>query len=102
MRRRPLTVGDLGLNGDSIDQIDGSICLTNGTMTVRINHIEGAIENHRVFSIVRSLRNLAHENHAAQLTIECTIANERLLDIVTRRYNAVSDGGVDRLTWEIK
>ena len=97
---RKLAAEDLGLDSRSVT-FDGTITLFGDELTVYVKQIEGEIKNGRVFSIVANLTRLANANGANKLVITCTIANERLLQIVSARYNSISDGGSETITIDI-
>lgn len=95
---RILEPKDLGIQNDQIDKLKGTITSSANRVTVRIELIEGRIGAGRVFAILRQLRQMARKNGAKELVIECSIANEKVLNIAQSRYNAESSQGMERIT----
>jgi YD repeat-containing protein len=62
--------------------------------------IEGAIRN--PLEIIGNLANLARKEGAHTLQIRARIANERLYDVLKKRYGMVSEGGEDLITIKLK
>ncbi|MFE0759031.1 hypothetical protein ACFW16_34045 [Inquilinus sp. NPDC058860] len=92
---RDLTVEDLGIVG-SIDKLSGTLTVENGVATVRIDMIQGTIRNST--EIVGNLQNLARANGASTLNIQGSLANERLYDVLSRRYGLTTQGGLDTIS----
>ena len=88
---RKLDPADLGLK--NIDDLKGTFSVIDGKATARIDYIQGSIDN--PFDVIDSLINVAKANGARSLRIEGTLANERLLDILRKRYGASSNGADD-------
>jgi RHS repeat-associated protein len=86
---RALTAADLGVQG-TLTKLDGTFSLADKVASVRIDMIEGKIGN--PLQIVDNLRRLAASNGADTLNISGTLANPRLLEVLTKRYDAVSQG----------
>lgn len=86
---RPLTAGDLGINGQ-LDELTGTFTVQNGVANVRIDMIEGTISN--PLSVVDNIIDTARVNGATSLRLEGTLANDRLLAIMQRRYGATTSG----------
>jgi len=55
--------------------------------------IKGQIEN--PFKVIDNLRNLAKSKGATSLEIKGTIANEKLYEVLQKRYNMISEGADD-------
>jgi hypothetical protein len=70
---------DLGLDNEPVEVV-GRVSLSEGMMTVQIELIQGLVLS-GIFGVVSSLGELARKSGAKQVVIECTIANEKLLDI---------------------
>jgi len=60
---------------------------------MRVDMISAEIAN--PLQVVSNMMSTAKESGAAVLRIEGTLANPRLLDILTRRYGLVSDGATE-------
>ena len=96
---RPLNAEDLGLKG-SLQKLRGTFSVENGVATVRIDEIVGEVLN--PFEIIENLIRLAKSEGAKVLKIEGILANERLLEIIKKRYGATTvDGGVDIIVIEL-
>jgi hypothetical protein len=89
---RALTVADLGLKG-SVTELVGNFSVSEGLATVRVDMLEGSIRN--PFQIVDNLIQLATKAGASSLRIEGTLANEKLLEILAKRYGMQTQGGKD-------
>ena len=96
---RALTADDLGIQG-TVTQMKGSISVMDEIATVKIDIIDGLIEN--PFELIGNLERLALRNGAKQLRIEGTLANDRLLNILSRRYNMRTEGGGEILIRDLK
>lgn len=92
---RGLTKGDLGITG-ALQELQGSISYGGGVLKVRIDMIRGEIGN--PFSVVDAIVAQANRLGANAVRIEGTLANERLLNIMSKRYNAVSAGATDAIS----
>jgi len=99
--QRQLQPADLGIEENQIIELAGTVSLRGQILTLRIDMILGSIKPARAFQIIRNLRKLAQSYHASVLVIEGSIADERLLKVVTRRYNAKSEGANERITLEL-
>jgi acetolactate synthase small subunit len=91
---RPLTNNDLGILGN-IEDIQGTFSIKDKTAIVKINLIQGEIKN--PFKIINNLQIKAIESGSNSLKIEATIVNEKLYNILTRRYGLKTLGGVDTI-----
>ncbi len=90
--QRALTRGDLGVKG-TISQLKGVFSVVDDEAVVRIDYIEGRILNPT--EIIKNLSQLARAHGAKRLRIEGTLANERLFEVLTRRYGLQSRGATD-------
>lgn len=90
---REITQGDLGIKG-TLEALKGTVSLAERRLTVRIDMIQGVIEN--PFSIIRNLKGLAQLHGATTLRVEGTIANETLYKVLSR-YGLQSSGATDFL-----
>jgi hypothetical protein len=89
---RPLTNDDLGIQG-KVEKIIGTFSIQDGTATVKIGLIKEDIQN--PFEIFKNLQNKAIEAGAINLRIEATVVNEKLYNVLTRRYKMQTLGGID-------
>jgi RHS repeat-associated protein len=89
---RALTVADLGVQG-SISELKGTFSVSEGAATVRIDMIRGSIRN--PFQIIENLAKLASKAGASTLRIEGTIANEKLYEVLAKRYGLQTEGATD-------
>ncbi|MGP1393955.1 MAG: hypothetical protein ACTS3R_00400, partial [Inquilinaceae bacterium] len=86
---RPLTAADLGIQG-KITDLQGTFRVTDGQATVRVDMIEGEINN--PLGIVNNLMETARQHGATNLRLEGTIANPRLEAVLKSRYGATTEG----------
>jgi hypothetical protein len=92
---RALAAADMGLDADSVIELNGEIS-TNGTnVTVYIGMIRAVRLN--PFRIIGSLTSMARAEGATTLTIRGSIVNEQLLNIVIRRYGGQTIGGIEQI-----
>ncbi|MCB1173464.1 MAG: hypothetical protein KDK39_07865 [Leptospiraceae bacterium] len=92
MAPRTLAVADLGVKG-SIKRLEGTFSIVDNVGVAKIDFIQGAIKN--PFDIIKGLSRTAYKNGANSLRIEATLANEKLYNILTKRYGMISEGGRD-------
>ena len=86
---RSLTAADLGIRGD-VQLLKGSFSIAGDQATVRIDIIQGVIEN--PFEVVKNLVSMARAEGASTLRIEGTVPNERLFELLVRRYGLRTEG----------
>ncbi len=86
---RALTAADLGVEGN-LSKLEGTFSIADKVAKVRVDMIEGSIKN--PLQIVETLKRLAASHGAETLDIEGTLANPRLLKILTERYGATTNG----------
>jgi hypothetical protein len=92
---RALAPADMGLDAESVIELNGEIS-TNGTnVTVYIGMIKAVRLN--PFRIIGSLTAMARAEGATTLTIRGSIVNEQLLNIVIRRYGGQTIGGIEQI-----
>jgi hypothetical protein len=92
---RALAAADMGLDAESVIELNGEIS-TNGTnVTVYIGMIRAVRLN--PFRIIGSLTAMARAEGATTLTIRGSIVNEQLLNIVIRRYGGQTIGGIEQI-----
>ncbi|UJB17685.1 MULTISPECIES: RHS repeat domain-containing protein [Lysobacter] len=96
---RALTQADLGIAG-SVQELRGTFSIADGVATARIDMIRGLITN--PFQIVENLTATARAAGATTLRIEGTLANERLYNVLARRYGIASEGANDVITVTVK
>jgi RHS repeat-associated protein len=96
---RALTQADLGVKG-VLQQLNGTLSVSNGQALVRIDMIRGDIKN--PFQMVENLSATARNLGATSLRIEALLANEKLYDILVRRYGLITEGGKDVINIPIK
>jgi hypothetical protein len=92
---RALTATDLGVAEGPLKQLSGTFSVTGQSANASINMIEGTISS--PFSVIQNLSNVARAQGATTLTIDASIANPRLLDILVNRYGAQTIGGGEKL-----
>lgn len=93
--KRPLTTKDLGLKG-TLKELKGTFSVSDDVATVWIDMIDGEIKNS--FEIIKNLSNTARSHGAKTLRIEARLANERLYNILVKRYGLISEGSLDVIT----
>ena len=86
---RKLSPNELGIKGNLAD-FDATFTLVDTKATIRVDMIEGQIEN--PLEVLQNAQDLAKSNGAEVLRIEATVVNDRLYNILTRRYNFVTEG----------
>jgi hypothetical protein len=92
---RALAAADMGLDAESVIELNGEIS-TNGTnVTVYIGMIRAVRLN--PFRIIGSLTAMARAEGATTLTIRGSIVNEQLLNIVIQRYGGQTIGGIEQI-----
>ncbi len=91
---RPLTINDLGIEGN-VEDIQGTFSIRDGIAIVKIDFIQGDIKN--PFRILRNLQQRAIESGASRLRIEATVVNEKLYNALTKRYEMKRSGGIDTI-----
>ncbi|GAA5107787.1 hypothetical protein GCM10023211_09270 [Orbus sasakiae] len=96
---RPLTPDDLGIKG-KVEILDGTITTDNGKTIVRIEMIEGEVGN--PLAIINNLIEKAKNEGSNKLVVEGTLANEKLLRILEKRYGMKTKGGNDSFEIDIK
>ncbi len=96
---RALTQADLGIKG-TLQELKGTFSVTDHVATVRIDMIQGQIKN--AFQVVENLSTTARASGANSLRIEATVANERLFNILARRYGMTSEGAMDVIVIPLK
>ena len=89
---RLLTSDDLGIQGN-VESIVGSFSVRDGTATVKIGLIQGNIKN--PFKILSNLQDRAIEAGAINLRIEAIVVNEKLYNVLLKRYGMTTSGGID-------
>ena len=70
--------------------------MQSGTATAKVDMIRGQISN--PLQIVNNLSKTAKANGASTLRIEGTLANEKLYNILSKRYGLTSKGATDVIT----
>jgi hypothetical protein len=96
---RALTQADLGISG-TLKELKGTFSVTDGVATARVDMIRGDISN--PFKVVENLSATARAQGATKLRIEGTLANERLYNILQKRYGLVTEGSNDIITIPLK
>jgi hypothetical protein len=91
---RPLTNNDLGIEGN-VEEIQGTFSIRGGIAIVKIDFIQGDIKN--PFRILTNLQRRAIEMGASELRIEATIVNEKLYNVLAKRYGLKTSGGIDMI-----
>jgi hypothetical protein len=90
---RALQAADLGVKSGALQQLTGRIALQGQTLTVRIDMIAGKLGNPS--AIINHVTNTARSMGVNVVRFEGTIANPRLMDVLSRRYNVVTQGATD-------
>ena len=91
---RRLSAKDLGVEGH-LSALEGTISLESGVLRIKVDMISGRISN--PLAIIASLTRMARSLDANELRIEAVLANERLANLLTRRYGMTSSGTVDAI-----
>lgn len=97
---RPLTEADFGFKPGSLNQLNGTYSVTNGTANVQVNYIQGQIST--PFSAINSLSATAQADGATTLNIQGTIAEPRLYNVLAQRYGLSTQGPIDTITIPLK
>jgi hypothetical protein len=74
--------------------------LKEGLATVSVDMIRGEIKN--PFQVVNNIIQTAKKVGATIVRIEGTIANERLYELLRKRYKLITEGGKDYLEFGIE
>jgi hypothetical protein len=90
---RALTASDLGIDASKITKLEGSFKIVDGKAVVSIDMIEGKLGFVNPTKVIDNLVNVAKGQGATSIRIQGTIANEQLLNVLTKRYNFVTSGG---------
>ncbi|MBI5369523.1 MAG: RHS repeat-associated core domain-containing protein [Planctomycetes bacterium] len=90
--RRAFTVSRCGIRG-TIDELQGTISRCGGEIPVRIDMIRGKIDI--PFETIKNLSDLARSQGATSLRIEATVANQKFIDILAKRYGMQASGATD-------
>jgi hypothetical protein len=91
-QRTPLVPEDIGINSDffhrrGIHQLSGWIEPTvNGTLKVEFDLILFSELNSSWLGVVNRLKDIAKANQARTLHLEAKVVNEKLLNVMTKRY----------------
>jgi RHS repeat-associated protein len=96
---RELSAADLGLKG-VLKELRGTSSLKEGIATMRVDMIRGEVAN--PLQVVGNMVEAAKASGAKLLRIEGTIANERLYNVLARRYGLTSNGATDVITIPLK
>lgn len=88
---RALTPKDLGIQGSVY--VRGTLTIENGVATAQVDMLAGNIEN--PLTLMSNLAETAQAEGATVLRVNATVVNERLYNILTKRYGMVSIGGYD-------
>lgn len=91
---RPLTTNDLGIEGN-VESIQGTFSIRDGIAIVKIEFIQADIKN--PFKILKNLQQTALKSGANNLRIEATVVNEKLYNVLNKRYNLKTSGGIDTI-----
>lgn len=92
MDAHALNAAELGL-ANHFEQLDASLRVVGDMVIVRVTFVEGLVIN--PFEVMANLIRLIRETGARRLRIEAVLANQRLYDLVVRRYGLQSQGGRD-------
>ena len=96
---RELKAADMGLQG-TVKELRGTFALKDGVATMRVDMIRGDLAN--PLQVVGNMAEAAKASGATSLRIEGTIANERLYNVLERRYGLTSSGATDVITIPLK
>ena len=90
---RSLRASDLGLESSNLQRLEGSFSAVGESATARIDMIQGEVEN--PFSVIGALTETAKAQGATRLRIEGTIVNEKLYNVLQKRYDLQTEGATD-------
>jgi hypothetical protein len=83
-------------------QLDGTFTIQGQDATVSIKMLEGVEGSpFNPFTALPRLMDIARSSGATSLTIDATLANGRLLDLLVKRYGARTVGGGERLVFPL-
>jgi hypothetical protein len=90
----PRILEQTDLDPDSaLHELKGTLNTTDGIAVVRLDMMRGTIKN--PFKVIERLSAAARSQGATTLRIEATLANERLYDILRKRYKMTTEGSKD-------
>lgn len=92
---RELKAADLGVKG-TVQELRGTFAVRDGVATMRVDMIRGEVQNS--LQVVGNMAEAAKASGATTLRIEGTIANERLYNVLQKRYGLTSSGATDSIT----
>jgi RHS repeat-associated protein len=96
---RELKAADLGVKG-TVQELSGTFAVKDGVATMRVYMIRGEVQN--PLQVVGNMAEAAKASGATTLRIEGTIANERLYNVLQKRYGLMSSGATDSITIPLK
>jgi hypothetical protein len=88
--QRALTSADLGIDPSKLTQLKGTFEIVEGRAIASVDMIEGNLGFVNPTKIIDNLVALAKSQGASSIRIQGTIANERLLNILSQRYQFVT------------
>jgi|GEM_PF-1690925 len=91
---RSLSAADLGIRG-AIQELKGTISMSSGHMSITVDMISGTVTN--PMQVMNTIIANAKKAGATSLEIRGTLANVRLLEILKKRYRAVTEGGSEAI-----
>jgi hypothetical protein len=92
--QRAIALGDLGITSGKLKSLDGTICAQNGIKNIKIYDIDGKFPNDTMEKTMIHLIRVAKEERQNVLIIEgFNIMNDRLKEILPKRYKAAKIGG---------
>jgi hypothetical protein len=81
---RPLSAGDFGLADDALSELKGTFSVVDDVAVVAVENIRGKMGN--PFKAVQHLVDTARSSGASTLRIEGTLANDRLLKFLRKKF----------------
>jgi hypothetical protein len=91
---RKLTAAEVGLGGQ-VSSFDASIRVVGDRATVTLDLIVTKSGQIDAFSVLPKLRTIAESYGAKLLRVDGTFANERLMEVMSKRYKIITEGGKD-------
>ena len=85
----------MGLDASKLTELKGTFTVSGNAATARVDMISGTLGYVNPINMINSLSSTAKAAGAQTLRIEGTIANEKLLDLLTKRFNFVSSGSTE-------
>jgi hypothetical protein len=88
------------LKPPTVQELRGTFAVKDGVATMRVDMIRGQVQN--PLQVVGNMAEAAKASGATTLRIEGIIANERLYNVLEKRYGLTSSGAMDSITIPLK